>query len=876
MAYNASAASNEDYIIMDDSSNSDYVPTAEEVEDYAKWLGFSMEDRDLFWIAKKGINAPLPDSWKACRTASSDDTFYYNTETGESSWEHPSDEYYRNLYNVMRTKRDKKRKEQLAKMKRTSTVRQAEALPPQMRPTNKMSTITPVKQQQQQQQQQPVRTAMKPRLNAAPDEPLPPGWLKKESKSKPGSFYYFNPSTRQTSWYRPAFPERKESRQTSSIAKTAPQESSVRRRDPTARQVQIPGTASASSIRSRDLSVERTRDMSRERRGASAELTSQDFVDVPDFTGLVSTLETDSPADYNQPMPHRNSDSKVRMRSLDGSDASVSMARKAVAAGKSSSTRSKSLEFTNRQHVTIRRAIDDMRSGKIDIVRLGGVYRNGIFKNGGESITLGENGAAALADAIRVNSTVTMLAFYNKLTIGVEGAVELADALKWNSTVVTLDLVGNEIGNKGAAALAGTLKVNRTITTVGLRDNKIGVEGGVALASALISNNTVTTLNLRDNKIRATGAAALAEALKTNTSVTALELKGNDVGDEGAAAFLEALNSNTTLTTVGLSSNNISSQRKDVLKQIIVALKRNMSPKDREVFKISHQREQSQSPPMQEPEEREGAEPEMSISPLVASTSAPAVVSVYTGTVLSAVDQYGYPVPMHANATERAPPSEPIMPPPVPASGESEVLSRLQKQMEEKDRLRQELEAKDRELELEKGRELDNLKRLQHQLAEKDRQLEAAKADVAMARDQAQRDAQILESISAGQAGSPSSNQAPVPSLAPAPVPAAAPAASAPVSASSPLFSSPAAVVLAPAPMMTTVQTTPGPVTMARAGHSNGSISFVQQLDHLKQLLELPPGTSATEVVAQASAMLGLIPSGNLRAQVQELYAQVI
>ena len=34
----------------------------EEIEEYAKYLGMDMkEDRDLFYIAKEGLKAPLPD-----------------------------------------------------------------------------------------------------------------------------------------------------------------------------------------------------------------------------------------------------------------------------------------------------------------------------------------------------------------------------------------------------------------------------------------------------------------------------------------------------------------------------------------------------------------------------------------------------------------------------------------------------------------------------------------------------------------------------------------------------------------------------------------------------------------------------------------------
>eukprot|EP00438_Fugacium_kawagutii_P016800 Skav217478 [mRNA] locus=scaffold1405:211955:212866:- [translate_table: standard] len=58
------------------------------------------------WIAREGVVAPVPAPWKAC-TANGDDVFYFNFETGESIWDHPADERYRQLL-------EEKRKEKAA------------------------------------------------------------------------------------------------------------------------------------------------------------------------------------------------------------------------------------------------------------------------------------------------------------------------------------------------------------------------------------------------------------------------------------------------------------------------------------------------------------------------------------------------------------------------------------------------------------------------------------------------------------------------------------------------------------------------------------------------------------------------------------------
>merc|ERR1712151_733508 len=47
-------------------------------------------------LATEGLKAPLIDGWKPCQNADGD-IFYFNFVTGESSWDHPADETYRNL-----------------------------------------------------------------------------------------------------------------------------------------------------------------------------------------------------------------------------------------------------------------------------------------------------------------------------------------------------------------------------------------------------------------------------------------------------------------------------------------------------------------------------------------------------------------------------------------------------------------------------------------------------------------------------------------------------------------------------------------------------------------------------------------------------------
>jgi len=69
-----------------------------------------------------------------------------------------------------------------------------------------------------------------------------------------------------------------------------------------------------------------------------------------------------------------------------------------------------------------------------------------------------------------------------------------------NVALKELFLASNNIGDKGSAALAEALKANSTLEQLYLANNTIGDEGATALAEALNSNSTIQKLGLEDNK----------------------------------------------------------------------------------------------------------------------------------------------------------------------------------------------------------------------------------------------------------------------------------------------------------------------------------------------------------------------------------------
>ena len=82
-------------------------------------------------------------------------------------------------------------------------------------------------------------------------------------------------------------------------------------------------------------------------------------------------------------------------------------------------------------------------------------------------------------------------------------ATVVAEILKSNTSVTEVDLEFNyEIGDEGAKALAEALKVNKTVETLLLGGCGIGDDGVAALAEALRSNTSLKSLSLGYDDLR--------------------------------------------------------------------------------------------------------------------------------------------------------------------------------------------------------------------------------------------------------------------------------------------------------------------------------------------------------------------------------------
>jgi hypothetical protein len=107
--------------------------------------------------------------------------------------------------------------------------------------------------------------------------------------------------------------------------------------------------------------------------------------------------------------------------------------------------------------------------------------------------------------------------------------------------LVKLDLSGNNIGDDGAKAIADALKVNHSLETLYLNDNNIGDDGAKAIADALKDNKSLDKLDLDDNKIDDDGAKAIADALKVNHRLESLLLRNNNISADGKEYLLSLL-----------------------------------------------------------------------------------------------------------------------------------------------------------------------------------------------------------------------------------------------------------------------------------------------------------------------------------------------
>ncbi|GET90164.1 hypothetical protein, conserved [Leishmania tarentolae] len=125
--------------VLDDHIDANYEPTEEEVLEFADWIGMKLpKDAEFLWLAREGLKTPLPKEWKPCST-NDGDIYYFNFKTGESSWDHPMDDIFRQRF--------EQEKEKTRACKPASAASNTAANRTTSGPNSRTSNSTPVIQQ---------------------------------------------------------------------------------------------------------------------------------------------------------------------------------------------------------------------------------------------------------------------------------------------------------------------------------------------------------------------------------------------------------------------------------------------------------------------------------------------------------------------------------------------------------------------------------------------------------------------------------------------------------------------------------------------------------------------------------------------------------
>ncbi|XP_043852228.1 centrosomal protein of 164 kDa isoform X2 [Dromiciops gliroides] len=86
-----------DQLVLEEDYDETYIPSEQEIFEFAREIGIDPNSEpELMWLAREGIVAPLPMDWKPCQNITGD-IYYFNFTNGQSMWDHPCDEHYRNL-----------------------------------------------------------------------------------------------------------------------------------------------------------------------------------------------------------------------------------------------------------------------------------------------------------------------------------------------------------------------------------------------------------------------------------------------------------------------------------------------------------------------------------------------------------------------------------------------------------------------------------------------------------------------------------------------------------------------------------------------------------------------------------------------------------
>ncbi|RDD47784.1 Glutamate-rich protein 3 [Trichoplax sp. H2] len=123
------------------------------------------------------------------------------------------------------------------------------------------------------------------------------------------------------------------------------------------------------------------------------------------------------------------------------------------------------------------------------------------------------------------------------------GAKDIARLLVSCPSITTLNLSGNpSIGPNGWKAIADSLKVNSTITTLSLDYNRLGDEGAAIIADGIKHNKSISSIDLDSNHIGDEGGRHLLEAVRENSRIADMILMpANSISEDIRNHIMEQL-----------------------------------------------------------------------------------------------------------------------------------------------------------------------------------------------------------------------------------------------------------------------------------------------------------------------------------------------
>eukprot|EP00667_Euglena_gracilis_P013929 EG_transcript_14392 len=173
---------------------------------------------------------------------------------------------------------------------------------------------------------------------------------------------------------------------------------------------------------------------------------------------------------------------------------------------------------------------------------------------------LGDKGAVALAEALRVNTTVAELSVVDNWITPV-GGQPLLEAIKACPCLTKVDLSENRLGYRaglvGGPSIGDSLKdlitQNSTIRSIALRANKLGDSDIIQVADGLCENFTLHHIDLSYNELGPRAGEAIAGMLGTNGDLAELNLDWNQFRHDGAMRVLDGLKQNNVLKRISLA-----------------------------------------------------------------------------------------------------------------------------------------------------------------------------------------------------------------------------------------------------------------------------------------------------------------------------------